>query len=475
MSRQRTTNSSAPIICCVQNIHIRELTERIGWMIGLRQGFILATLLLSVTAATPIAPPGLSPLPPLLVALMLTVANRLWQWRLRQLERECVGTLELRTLAAAQVAVDDLGLTILVYATGGIETPLPFLVIPNLLVAALFFNRLQALLATLGGTLLVCLPIVLESAGLLSTVQLFEGGLKSMLLSTPLLLPLYLATLLVTTLLCWHIATTLTGELIDSELELEESYQAMVRLDEEKSLATLRGTHELKAPLAAIKSYASVLRDGYAGKLPERAHDISLRIAARCDLLLEKITDVIRLGNLRSYVNSGSQFTPLPLLPALAQLIEDARPLAEPNRIALNLECDAKPWVNASQEAIATLFTNLLDNAIHYSHPDGKVEIRCSENGWEAIVSIRDHGIGIAADEQRAILREHYRARNAVEHHPGGTGLGMPIVTTIVDLLGGKFALESSPGAGTRIEIRLPTTEPPIHPEEERNGTHTDH
>lgn len=451
---------SAPsIICCHQNIHLRELILRLQWSVHLRWFFIVATSLLALISPYLREWLTIEPLLPSLASLFLFIANSIFYRRIKRLESHCLDSRRVKGILLQQIVVDYFSLSLIVYALGSIETPALFLIIPNMILATLFFSRWQSLMIAVAGVVTTLTPWLLESMGLIPTVSIFADGLKAQLMAHPFFLTSLLISYLMTVLVSWYLATHITSSLIKNEIDLEENYQHLLLLDEEKSRTTLRATHEIKAPLAAIKSYIFTLRDGYAGELPVQAQQIVIRIGHRCDLLLEKITDIIRLSNLKSYVVSD-QYHPLDMGAILNQRIAHIEESGNSNMVTLNYhyrcQADERLMVEATEEHLQTLFDNLLSNAINYSHKQGVVDIVLTCRQGCATLRVGDHGIGIPTEVQAAIFTDHYRAANAVRHHQWGSGLGLPIVREIVRLLKGDLEIHSKEGEGTAVELSIP-------------------
>ena len=104
--------------------------------------------------------------------------------------------------------------------------------------------------------------------------------------------------------------------------------------------------------------------------------------------------------------------------------------------------------------------SNLVENAIKYSHPNGKVEISLVTDGPNARLSVADQGIGIASDDQARIFHRFYRTDDARAHTKKGTGLGLAICTWIADSHKGRIDVTSEPGVGSTFTVTLPLAAP---------------
>lgn len=441
-------------LSCADDRHCREMAARIDWAVRLRWFFVAATLALGVLLPRFGEPMRISGCF-LVVGIALATANLLAKQRLQHLVgRSGTGEQALRVLCLAQVVGDYLALGVVSYALGSVETPVMFLVLPNCILVALYFPPLQSLAIALSGLGLVLMPLLFELAGWLAPVHLFMPAYKEAILASGPILGVYIALLICCVLFCWYLAVVIRSSLLANEEVIEARYRDLLSLSRQKTTAVLRGAHELKAPLAAIRSYASTMRDGYTGSLPEKAMQVVERIGVRCDRLLAMISDIIRLGNLQSPVRVGEVFSPVDLVPCLREAIDEAAAVggARSIRVRLRTSLDGV-FVRGSQEHLRTLFVNLLVNAVQYSRPDSEVTAALVVEGGQVRVSVRDHGIGIAAEDLERIFSEYYRATEAVRHHRDGDGLGLAIVKAIVGLLGAEIDVASEVGRGTVFSV----------------------
>jgi signal transduction histidine kinase len=170
--------------------------------------------------------------------------------------------------------------------------------------------------------------------------------------------------------------------------------------------------------------------------------------------------EVLLLGSL----DAGKmelRLAPLELQTFVRKLVDEVLSAAN-RRCPIELSFAEMPAENQADERLLQhIFTNLLTNAIKYSDAGQMVgfEIRCT--GTEMVCAIRDQGIGIPEADQEWLFSAFHRGHN-VAGRPG-TGLGLVIVKRCVDLHGGKIKLESKPGEGTVVTVRLPVFNPTGH------------
>jgi signal transduction histidine kinase len=112
--------------------------------------------------------------------------------------------------------------------------------------------------------------------------------------------------------------------------------------------------------------------------------------------------------------------------------------------------------VHGDSSLLAHVFSNLIENGIYYNHPGGEVIVTLEQKDVWAIVTVADTGIGIKTEQQPHIFERFYRADCSRAQHKGGAGLGLSIVSAIVQQHGGKVQVESTPGQGSTFTVLLP-------------------
>jgi len=140
----------------------------------------------------------------------------------------------------------------------------------------------------------------------------------------------------------------------------------------------------------------------------------------------------------------------------VAGVVETMRPLAESKGLSLRLNGDGALWVRGDEARLRQVFYNLFDNAIKYTPEGGTVEVAAGRRGSSAVVTVRDTGIGIAAEHLPRVFDRFYRVDKARSRAEGGTGLGLSIVRSIVAAHDGHIELTSTPGNGTTCIVTLP-------------------
>jgi two-component system phosphate regulon sensor histidine kinase PhoR len=120
---------------------------------------------------------------------------------------------------------------------------------------------------------------------------------------------------------------------------------------------------------------------------------------------------------------------------------------------------DAPVRVLGDEEAVRQIVDNLLDNAFKYTSDGGRVSLRLSAAGQDAVIEVQDTGIGIEPEHLDRIFERFYRIDKARSRELGGTGLGLSIVKHLVEALAGHVDVESEPGKGSTFRVSLPIFE----------------
>ncbi len=223
------------------------------------------------------------------------------------------------------------------------------------------------------------------------------------------------------------------------------------RLFEAQRSITDNVAHELKTPLTRLRSAAEVtLGKDPAGEGGELAAVVSEE-AADMLALINSMLEITRTESGLALI----AHEPVNLSEMLRRARELFLPIAEDMRIEFTLEIPPEPLtVSADRVRLQRVFANLIDNALKFSDPGGKLHIRLGSDGDRAKVSVTDTGCGIAAEELPHIFERLYRC-DASRSRPG-SGLGLTLAAAIVRAHGGEIQVESVPGRGSTFTVILP-------------------
>lgn len=215
-------------------------------------------------------------------------------------------------------------------------------------------------------------------------------------------------------------------------------------------------SHELRTPIASIKGFVETLLDG-AMHRPEDAERFLQIIARQADRLNTIIEDLLSLSRIEQETQHGDiLLSPGRLCEVAEAAVRDCSDRAAQRQIEIMFDCPPELLANINSPLLEQAIINLLDNAIKYSEPPNRVELICRGEGGEVLVSVRDHGCGIAEEHLPRLFERFYRVDKARSRKLGGTGLGLAIVKHIALAHHGRVTVESVVGQGSTFSIRLP-------------------
>jgi len=210
-------------------------------------------------------------------------------------------------------------------------------------------------------------------------------------------------------------------------------------------------SHELRTPTAIIKSFCEVT---LAKDRPAEDYRAALeKIGSNVNRMHDIINRILVISRLDS---KAMQLRPVRI--DLKEIMKDVITLIEPTAASKGIEISfsgPSVTIRGDREGITEVLTNMVENAVKYNRPDGRVEVEVSESGEFAVVSVTDTGIGIPAAEKEKIFDRFYR----VDTSRGltvGSGLGLSIVRTIAEAHGGRVEVESEEGHGSTFRVFLP-------------------
>jgi signal transduction histidine kinase/ActR/RegA family two-component response regulator len=242
----------------------------------------------------------------------------------------------------------------------------------------------------------------------------------------------------------------------DLELRVRERTTRLLEADQRKDefLATL--AHELRNPLAPIRFALEGLKPDAPEPIAARAHEVIERQVGQLVRLVDDLLDVSRITANKVHLRREPH--------ALARLMtiaaESVMPLARTADQTLDVVLPSPSmWVNGDATRLVQVFANILNNAVKFTPHGGHIWFTADQDADEAVVRIRDNGIGIAADVLPRVFDMFKQAEPILERSSGGLGVGLTLARRLVEMHEGRIDIRSpGQGQGTEIEIRLPVT-----------------
>jgi signal transduction histidine kinase len=253
----------------------------------------------------------------------------------------------------------------------------------------------------------------------------------------------------------------LNNELVTAQREVIKRNIELERLNEVKNQFIGVAAHDLRNPLQVIEGYSQMLLDEHFGELTPAQHKFISVIRRNSDFMLNLITDLLYI----SKIEAGKlqlELKETDLLALLERNVELNRLMAGQKQINILFTPQKDlPALVVDAPKIEQVLNNLISNGIKFSYPGATVEVLAAKREKEVVVSVRDEGQGIPADE---IDRLFIPFENLSVKTTGGeqsTGLGLAIVKRIVEGHGGRIWVQSETGVGSNFSFSLPFIEPP--------------
>lgn len=214
---------------------------------------------------------------------------------------------------------------------------------------------------------------------------------------------------------------------------------------------TANVSHELKTPLQSIMGSAELMENGLVK--PEDMPRFIGHIRKEASRLVTLIQDIIHLSQLDEETNLPME--DVSLYPLAEEIVSDLQETAAAKGVSLKVTGE-DVTMNGVRHLLHEILFNLCDNAIKYNVENGAVNILLAQQGDNAVITIKDSGIGIPPEHQERVFERFYRVDKSHSKESGGTGLGLSIVKHAVQYMKGTIALTSEVGKGTVITLTFP-------------------
>jgi PAS domain S-box-containing protein len=224
------------------------------------------------------------------------------------------------------------------------------------------------------------------------------------------------------------------------------------KLNQMKSDFINRASHELRTPLTSAILMAELIQEGGTPEeLDEYWHTLKSELN-RQKILIDRL---LIAGRLESGMMK-LDIVPIDLIPVLEESLMAVKPIAAKGKVSLSLKAQRHPvQVIGDKSGLQQVFINLINNAVKFSRQGGSVDVNVSENETDVFVDIIDSGVGIPEQAIPHLFERFYRAKNVTIAEIPGSGIGLYIVKSIVEELGGTICVKSVQNQGTTFIVSL--------------------
>lgn len=253
-----------------------------------------------------------------------------------------------------------------------------------------------------------------------------------------------------------RVQVTSNDEIGNLSKAFNEMAAAIQKEDEEKKTFLATVSHELRTPISYVKGYSEAIKNHFiTGKEKDEAIHLIYREANRMERLTNELLQLARSNK----ENESIEMYPIVLSETIRESIDLLKNQAEQKKIHIDIVVDESIIVLGNEEKLKQVMINLIENAIRYSSEKASICVLTKIIEGNALIEIKDNGIGIPEEDLPHITVPFYRVNKARSRIDGGSGLGLSIVEDIVKQHNGKLVINSKLGTGTTVMIELPIME----------------
>lgn len=248
---------------------------------------------------------------------------------------------------------------------------------------------------------------------------------------------------------------TLEQRIDNATLKLRKTNEKLRILDQTKDEFISMASHQLRTPLTSVKGYLSMVLEGDAGNLNKNQRKLLEQSFVSSQRMVYLISDLLNLSRL----NTGRfviESTPIDLSAVVQDEVNQLAETAKSRELKLVYHHPEHfPMLMLDENKIHQVVMNFLDNAIYYTPSGGTVTVDLHETPTSVVYTVTDTGIGVPRSVQHKLFTKFYRAQNAQQARPDGTGLGLFMAKKVIAAQGGSLIFESVEGKGSTFGFRF--------------------
>lgn len=241
--------------------------------------------------------------------------------------------------------------------------------------------------------------------------------------------------------------------------ELRASNAQLQKLDEAKDEFISMASHQLRTPLTSIKGYLSMLLEGDIGTVTKEQKHVLNEAFISSERMVRLIGDFLNVSRLQTG-KFVIEKRPVDLVHLVKRELESLESNAAVHGLKFVFKAPKKiPELQLDESKIQQVIMNFSDNAIYYSKDNSKITVSVQKAGSWVEFTVKDTGIGVPAAEQDQLFNKFFRATNARQARPDGTGVGLFLAKKVVTDHGGEIIFESTEGKGSTFGFRVPISD----------------
>lgn len=434
------------------------LVDNARWFIIFRWGVIGILILfqiVAVIASDTLTEAGITHQQgwPLAITLVLCIANIICIYALDSRRQSKYNSPSINIWA--QIIIDLLCLSVVVHYVGSIATPAPFFYVLHIALSCIFFSAMESLIVTILVCVMYAIVLLIETPLLfLSPQSVLIGSGTSSINTHKIDILSWMFTLDVLFVIVWYVVSRLAIVVRTRERQLLDAYEQISQAQVEKDRYAVLMTHQLKAPLDAIRSKINLIKGDYCGEVSPEIKDVILKIDSRASGMAGLILDVLKLERLKAAARSKNTREHVNIEAVIRKCIDKLNPIASSRHIDIKVSIEDFV-VEGIPNQLEILFENIISNAIAYSYNGASIEIASSidRQRLSTMVTVTDHGIGIGDKDLPHIFDEYFYTPRAVLHNRTSSGIGLSIVKTVAENNRLQIKVSSEPNMGTAFSV----------------------
>lgn len=442
-----------------------EIRKRNKWLINLRFAAVglLITLVVGGYLINLFIPQfQLKLFPIIVIAFCILIYNFIfrWLWKIfpKISEKFKVHSLHFSLL---QICIDFIALMLLIYFTGGVESPFNTFYVFHLIIGSLILPGSIVMLLMTIVMLLALGGSILEFNAIIPHHQI-AGLISHPLYNDISYLVVFFATFAIVTYTAIYLTNSISRVLYDREKSLTIAYRELEEAEKSKSRYVMTVVHDLKTPISASLTWINLLLEGKIAELSSEVITSLQRIKSRLEGAIELINNILTISQVK-ISGKYEAFEEIDLAKMFNEIYLNSRVLFTSKNIKFNVLL-SKPeiMIKSDSKWLKLALSNLISNAQKYTEPNGIVEVRITEREKDVEIIVSDNGIGIPRDELPKVFSEFYRSSISKQRNIEGTGLGVALVKEIITRFGGNITvdspsyLQSEGRPGTQFTVVLP-------------------
>lgn len=216
-------------------------------------------------------------------------------------------------------------------------------------------------------------------------------------------------------------------------------------------------THELRTPLTSIEGFVSLILARKVGDIPPKQEEFLNIVQAQSKNLKKMIQNLLEFSRFVTGKMKMEKSVTL-VKDVLEGVLIGTKPQIEKKKLDLSLNINEQiPDVMADSEKLAMVISNIIGNAIKFSHEGGKLTIKMAKDGKNLLFSVSDTGLGLSKENLEKIFERFYQVDSSLTRKVGGAGVGLAVAKEIVEAHGGRIWAESAgKGKGVTVSFTLP-------------------